>query len=203
MHRSSYFVLLAAGAMACGNTPKQDATPVADAPAVIAAPLDLPQVKTADAGPKLSPDSPIPPDSMQRVNDVGVAYALIAATMVRQDGYTLNQLYAPNATLKVPDSTITGGANIVRSLLKLGKSKGLSEFRRTSALLQIADDSTLVDSGSYVMVTKRTEKDSTIEQGTYATRWRVRPRAGSWVVLEDAISEAKPMSARPAKKKAK
>ncbi|MHB8838767.1 MAG: hypothetical protein ACYC7F_07415 [Gemmatimonadaceae bacterium] len=125
-------------------------------------------------------------------------YSLISATMVNQDGRMLGQLYMPSAVLRVPDSTVTGGPEVVRYLLNLARSKSLADFQRTSHGMRIGDDSTLVDSGSYVMVLKRSAKDSVVERGQYTSTVRARADVSAWMILDDRLrprSSPKPKGA--------
>jgi hypothetical protein len=137
-------------------------------------------------------------DTLQQVFAVNTGYSLVAATMVGQDSRMLSQLYAPNAVLHVPDSTITGVAAIVRRLLVLAQAKSLTDFQRTSQGRMAIDDSTLVDSGAYTMTLKRTSGNSISEYGRYSTTWRTHQDAAKWVILEDRIQPG-----APAKKGAK
>jgi hypothetical protein len=178
------------GIAACSSPAKQDAAPQdpkapALEPAVVSVPLNVPvPVVDAPTDPKASL---IPVDSMQRVFTVNGGYGLVTAMMVNQDGRMLNQMYAPTSVLRLPDSTITGNTGIVRKLLSLAQSKSLQDFQRTSVGLRILDDSTLADSGSYVMTLKRPQGTAMQERGWYATTWRARPDATKWVILEDRI----------------
>lgn len=190
MRRLYLPVLVVIVVAACGAPSKQDAIPQdrnapALEPAVVSVPLNVP-VPSVDA-PNDRRTSLIPADSMQRVFVVHGGYSLVTAMMINQDGRTLNQMYAPTSVLHLPDSTISGNTDIVRRLLFLAQSKSLSDFQRTSLGMRTLDDSTIADSGRYVMTLKRPQGTAVQERGTYATTWRARRDATKWVILEDRI----------------
>ena len=150
-----------------------------------------------------APDAPksaiIPEDLVQRMAPVSAGYSLATATMLMNDARVLGQLYAPNAVLRVPDSTVTGMPAVVRQLLSLARSKSLADFQRLSLGTRILDDSTLLDSGTYVMVLRRSPKDSVLERGRYAARWRARTDITKWVILEDYLKPDQPAKTKGAK----
>jgi hypothetical protein len=90
-------------------------------------------------------------------------------------------------------------AAVVRQLLSLARSKSLADFQRRSVGTRILDDSTLLDSGTYVMVLRRSEKDSVLERGRYAATWRARTDVTQWVILEDVLKPDQPAKAKGAK----
>lgn len=191
MRRLYLPLVVIVGIAACGTPAKQDAAPQdpkapALEPAVVSVPLNVP-VPVVDA-PTDAKTSLIPADSMQRVFTVATGYGLVAAMMVNQDGRMLSQLYVPTSVLHLPDSTITGNTGIVRRLLALAQAKSLQDFQRTSLGMRVLDDSTLADSGNYVMTLKRPQGTAVQEHGRYATTWRVRRDATKWVILEDRIA---------------
>jgi hypothetical protein len=198
--RRIYLSLLAASSLAaCNNTQTRND---ANAPAVEPGVVDTrtPQPSTAVAAvPARKASSVIPSDSLQRVIILSQGYGLITAMMVLQDAPMLSQMYDPKATLTGPDSTVTGSSAVVRQLIALAKAKSLKEFQRTSRRIAILDDSTLADSGTYVMVLKRSPTDSSVERGSYAARWRARADAGKWVILEDYLRPGQATKAKGAR----
>jgi hypothetical protein len=190
MRRFSLPLVVIAGIAACGSPAKQDAAPQdlkapALEPAVVSVPLNVP-VPVVDTSTKPK-SSLIPADAMQRLGAVNAGYALVTAMMVNQDSRMLNQMYAPMSVLHLPDSTITGNTGIVGKLLSLAQAKSLDDFQRTSLGMRTLDDSTLADSGSYVMTLKRPQGTTIQEHGKYATTWRARPDLAEWVILEDRL----------------
>ncbi|MBA4071138.1 MAG: hypothetical protein C0497_04770 [Gemmatimonas sp.] len=134
----------------------------------------------------------IPEDLVQRMTPVSAGYSLVTATMLMNDARVLGQIYAPHAVLRVPDSTVTGMPAVVRQLLSLARSKSLADFQRLSLGTRILDDSTLLDSGTYVMTLRRSPKDSVLERGRYAATWRARTDITKWVILEDYLKPDQP-----------
>ena len=128
----------------------------------------------------------IPADEFSRQSEVSTGYALVSAMMMNNDARSITGLYAPNAILVLPDSTVRGAPSIAEHWVKLAQNKSMEAFERSSLVMSILDDSTLADSGSYLMTLKRSPKDSVVERGNYQARWRARA-TGSWVMLEDHI----------------
>ncbi len=195
MRRVYLSVVVLAGGVACSApAPKDAAAPDPKAPAtdpaVVSVPLNLPTLDTTILHPHKS--TVIPDDERTRTQTLIALYSLAAATMVNRDGRTLNQLYAPTAVLQGPDSTVTGGPEVVRYLINLAQAKSLADFQRSSRSVRVLDDSTLVDSGAYAMVLKRSARDSVIERGQYASRVRARADRGAWVIIEDRLKPGAP-----------
>ena len=132
----------------------------------------------------------IPQDQFQRQAAVGGGYSLVTAMMLNKDIRSIVGMYAPDAILVLPDSTVRNAPAIATHWVQLAQAKSMTGFERSSFRISIIDDSTLADSGSYLMILKRTAKDSVIERGQYQARWRARPGTGSWVMLEDHIIPA-------------
>jgi len=192
MRREVLSLVALLGISACGSPAAQKAKdPKAPAlePAVVNVPLNVPTpvLDTAPRAPNI-----IPEDQAARSNAVLQGYSLATATMVNQDARMLSQLYAPDAVLHVPDSTVTGMPAVVRSWLGFAHNRSLADFQRITHGQRIIDDSTLADSGVYQMIFKRTAKDSVIEQGEYKTKWRARKDIANWIILSDSISRGRP-----------
>ena len=147
---------------------------------------------TKDTTAKTTAPAPplIPTDRFQRQATVGGGYSLVTAMMVRADARSIVGMYAPDATLILPDTTVRNAPAIAAHWVTLAKGKSMNDFARSSLATTTLDDSTLADSGSYIMILKRTPKDSVIERGLYTSRWRARPGIGTWVMLEDHIIPA-------------
>jgi hypothetical protein len=129
----------------------------------------------------------IPEDPVERRTTVGTGYALVTAMMVNNDARSIVALYVPDATLILPDTTVHNAPAIATRWVNLAQGKSMADFQRSSLAMSILDDSTLADSGSYVMVSRRSPTDSVMAPGVYRTRWRARPGIGNWVILEDQI----------------
>jgi len=84
--------------------------------------------------------------------------------------------------------TAPGVANIATNLAALGRQKSLADFqRRTQRHLLV--DSTVIDSGAFLITIKRAGADSVYERGSYATRWRIKAD-GNWVMEQDVLKRA-------------
>lgn len=190
------------GITACGSPAKQETTPPdRNAPALEPGVISMPSKATAPAPVVSAAPKPaiIPEDLVQRMTPVTAGYSLATATMINNDARMLGQLYAPNAVLRTPDSTVTGMPAVVRQFISLARSKSLADFQRSSLGTRILDDSTLLDSGTYVMVLKRSPKDSTLERGRYAATWRARTDVTKWMILEDVLNPKQPAKAKRAR----
>jgi hypothetical protein len=191
MRRLFFPVLAAAGIAACSAPSKQDAAVAADPkapatePAVISVPLNVPTPVVATTQPSSS--SLIPSNLQQRQVIVGTGYGLIEAMMVNSDQHMLSGMYTPTATLRAPDTTITGNTDIARKWVTLAKAKSLIGLQRTSQGMRVLDDSTLADTGTYVMLLQRVPTKTVEERGRYATTWRARKDQEKWAILEDRL----------------
>lgn len=182
--------LLAVAACSSSTTKSApDANTPASEPAVITVPEKLPILEQAkDTTKAMVSTLLIPADPLKRQIAVMEGYALATATMINHDARVLSKVYAPDATLTTPDSTLSGVVAVAKHLIGLAQSKSLADFQRTSRGMRIIDDSTLADSGTYVMVLKRSAKDSVMEHGTYRSHWRARKNSSDWVILEDHLT---------------
>ncbi len=139
--------------------------------------------------PKPPPAEKQPPQPI--VNETRVAvrlaenYSVLAAAMTFGDARMIGTLYAKDAELTMPSGTWNGVTNIAASLGALGREKSLKDFRRSSMHHRLVD-STVVDSGTYVITTKRPGADSIFERGSYAAQWRIMPD-GRWVMERDQL----------------
>jgi hypothetical protein len=75
---------------------------------------------------------------------------------------------------------------IANGLANLGPAKSLRDFRRRSLVTRIVD-STVIDSGTYVILTKRPGADSLFERGRYATVWRIHAPPMNWLIMHDHL----------------
>ena len=129
----------------------------------------------------------IPEDQLQRQMAVGNGYALVTAMMVNGDARSIVAMYVPDAKLTLPDTTVHNAPSIATRWVSLAQGKSMADFQRSSLAMSILDDSTLADSGSYLMILRRSPRDSVLERGLYTAKWRARPGVGNWVILEDQI----------------
>jgi hypothetical protein len=187
----SHVLLLTAALLAACNSKPRTEPKDPNAPAVEPAVVNMPSEAQRTAG--IVPAAPkatlIPADPSQRNMVVSQGYGLAGAMMINQDTRMLSGLYASDALLALPDTTVQGTVPIVQRLTALAKSKSLADFQRSSQGSRIVDDSTLADSGTYVMILKRTPRDSVFERGHYATTWRARAGGtDKWVMTSDRIA---------------
>ncbi len=187
MRRLFFPVAAILGVAACNAPPKNDPKAPAEAPAVI----DTRPPAPAPVAPSQPKVKIIPDDPTERNIAVEQPYSLAAFTMRNGDIGMLASVYAPTATLKLPDTTVSTNQSIAESLHRFAISKSMAYFQRTSRRLTITDDSTLVDSGTYALMTSRTKGDTITEKGQYIARWRARPSGKNWVMLEDQILPGK------------
>lgn len=185
MRRLSFLTLVAAGLAACGSAPKNDASTLADQPAVISVPLNVPRPQLPDS--TQAKPGVIPDDPQERIMTLSGGYGMVAATMVNGDGRNLAAMYAPNVTLRTPEGTVSGLEPVVKRLIELSRSKSLRDMQRNPWHMKVLDDSTLLDSGFYTMTTERQPKVRITEKGSYATTWRARKDRTKWIILEDAL----------------
>jgi hypothetical protein len=116
-------------------------------------------------------------------------YALSGAGLAMMDPDLLISGYAPAAELTTPNGKFTGKAEILKEYKSFGMDGTVKEFRRQSAVLKVVD-STVVDSGTYIVLRKRVRGDSTVESGAYAAVWRINAPPLDWVMTKDHLYSA-------------
>jgi hypothetical protein len=167
----------------CGKTDARDAAKTDPSkPAVVE--LGMPKLPE----PVKEPPRPIV-DENQLVVKLAQNYSLLAAAMVNGDARMIGSLYAPDAEFSMPDGAWSGVANIATNLASLGRQKSLSDFQRRTAR-HLLTDSTVVDSGAFLITIKRAGADSVYERGSYATRWRIKAD-GNWLMERDMLTIAR------------
>ena len=178
------FPILCLLALAC-TAPKSDkASSLKDpgAPAVIQAP---PVILPADTTKRPSAGSPaVQLDAARQT--IATNYAVLGAAIAFGDRRMIGTSYAPDAEVVTPGRQFKGLNAIVSGLASLGVGKSLKEFQRRSLITTIVD-STVVDSGTYVMLIKRVGADTAFERGRYATTWRIVPPPHDWVIVSDHL----------------
>lgn len=183
--RGMTFTMACVVGVACSNKPKADARSAANdpyAPAIVrGAPIILP-------GDTLKPDTAAKhaaaADEVRR--ELNTDYSVLGAAIVFGDPNMIGASYAADARLVTPDSTVTGVAAIARTLSKLGPAKSLREFQRRSLATRVVD-STVTDSGTFIVFTKRAGADSILERGHYATMWRMHAPPFHWLITRDRL----------------
>lgn len=145
-------------------------------------------VLPGDTAKKISANSaPAPSVTLEEARRrTSIDFAVLGSAITFGDGRMVAATYASDALLTTPDSVLRGAAQIAAALVTLGRDKSLRNFQRRSTFTRVLD-STVVDSGLYSIVTKRTSADSVLESGRYATTWRVRPSPDNWVILKDRL----------------
>lgn len=113
-------------------------------------------------------------------------YALLAGGFAFVDRNLITGAYAPTAELTTPNGKFTGTSAILKEFQSFGMDGSVREFQRKSTVMKIID-STVTDSGTFTVVRKRTASDSTIEHGSYASVWQIRPAPLDWVMTRDHL----------------
>ena len=115
-------------------------------------------------------------------------FGIVGAASVRADRQMLTQLYKVDAVLFVGDSAIRGSGAIATAMASVGNANSLRDFSRTSTGRVLRDGAVLVDSGRYVMVSKRPGADSLVERGRYRTELiRGGPDGRTFVIQFDSL----------------
>jgi len=183
--RGMTFTMACVLGVACSNKSKADARSAANdpyAPAIVrGAPIILP-------GDTLKPDTAAKhaaaADDVRR--ELNTGYSVLGAAIVFGDPNMIGASYAADARLVTPESTVTGVAAIAMTLSKLGPAKSLREFQRRSLATRVVD-STVTDSGTFIVFTKRAGADSILERGHYATIWRMHAPPYHWLITRDRL----------------
>jgi ketosteroid isomerase-like protein len=178
-----YLCFLSCAAGAC-SAPKADPRAAAKdpgAPAVVQAPQ---VIVPADTIGKPRPQSAATLQDARRT--VSGNFAVLGAAITYGDLRMLATLFAPDAEVITPDTTYKGIPAIVNGFGRLAAGKSLLGFERTSLTAKMVD-STVFDSGVYVVKARRTGADSLLEKGRYATVWRIMPPPRDWVITRDHL----------------
>ena len=113
-------------------------------------------------------------------------FAVLGAAIAYGDRRMIGANFAPDAEVITPEATYKGVVAIANAFGRLGPAKSLRDFRRRSLVMKIVDSS-VVDSGVYVVLTKRPGADSVYERGRYATTWRIHPPPMDWLITQDRL----------------
>jgi hypothetical protein len=177
-------VLVAVTAAACGKAGRSDA-PASDPdrPAVVVGPRVVLPSDTAH------PDTM--PAYRERMEDlkrrVSEWHGFVGAMVVFGDRKVLLSYYAPSATVRIADTTLTGAQQIANGLVDLGRRTSIREFLRAPYRVH-ATDSVAVDSGTYGILMQREGGPRREERGTYVTTWhRTANPQQPWVILRDVL----------------
>jgi hypothetical protein len=174
--------MLCALVASCGKKTEPEKASDPNMPAVVKLPLPIQPSDTAK------------PDTMESHRaKVGAAlsvlareYAVLGTATVIGDRRMIASHYAPDAVLVTSDSSYKGSVAIANALATLGTSKSLKEFNHSSRDLQIAD-STVIDSGTYTLISKRPGADSLLERGVYLASWRMHAPPLTWVIRKEEL----------------
>jgi hypothetical protein len=170
------------GLVACGNKPGSAKMSDPNAPAVVRLP------------PPVLPSDTAKPDTMaEHTQKIALVrshlmsdYATLGASIAFGDRRVIASFYAPEAVLVTPDGTRIGVPDIATTLASLGRSRSIQRFDRTPIDIRVID-STVVDSGRYVSVSKRAGADSVFERGSYVSTWRIHQAPLNWVLKRDEL----------------
>jgi hypothetical protein len=136
----------------------------------------------------MKPDTTRPPvvaiTDAQR--SIATNFAILGAAIAFGDRRMIAANYDANADVITPDTTYKGSVAIANGFANLGPAKSLRDFRRRSLVTKIVD-STVVDSGAYVILSKRSGADSLFERGRYATVWRIHAPPMNWLIVHDRL----------------
>ena len=113
-------------------------------------------------------------------------YAVMDAAISHHDTRMLSVMYAPDAQLTTSDSLFEGARPIAVGLAQLSVARSVRSFSRQSSGFAVVD-STVTDSGSYVILSQRTGADSLFERGKYVTSWRVHNEPLAWAIHRDHL----------------
>jgi hypothetical protein len=172
---------------ACGRKAQPAKASDPNAPAVVKLPLPVLASDTAK------------PDTMQShlektnaaLAELLTNYSVLGTAVVLGDRRMIGMQYAPDAVLVTPDSTYRGLVAVANALAELSSSRSLRAFRRRSLALKIVD-STVIDSGSYTLISKRPGADSLLERGVYIANWRMHPPPLVWVIKKEEMRPSAP-----------
>jgi hypothetical protein len=174
---------------ACGKPDAKASDP--NTPAVVKAP---PVVLPSDTAKKAVPPVVTEDEALRHLL---ADYSLLAMAISLGDRKLIAQKYAAGGRVITADTTFVGSDAISNGLGRLGFKNSLRDFQRSPRVTKVVD-STVVDSGTYAMISKRPGTESLIERGSYASVWRIKPAPLDWFMTEDHL--IRDSSTKPAKK---
>lgn len=174
---------------ACGKPDTRAAAADPNAPAVIKAP---PPIIPSDTIKPVVP--PVVPEDVARLT-VTRNYSFVGAGMVNHDFRLLAAFYSPDAEFTTPRGRVRGKSAIVQEYRNLAMDGSVQDFQRLSNVLKLVD-STVVDSGQYIVVRKKSRSETAQETGAYASVWRIHPPPMDWVMFRDRLYPPKPMKGK-------
>jgi hypothetical protein len=176
------------GALSClgsaCSAPKAEPRTAAKDPGAPAVVQAAPVIVPADTLGKPRPQSAATLSDARRT--VASDFAVLGAAITYGDLRMIATVFAPDAEVITPDTTYRGIPAIVNGFSRLAAGRSLREFQRTSLTAKMVD-STVIDSGVYVVKTKRAGADSLLEKGRYATVWRIMPAPRDWLITRDHL----------------
>jgi hypothetical protein len=117
-------------------------------------------------------------------------YAVISASLAFRDPALLREVYSPDAVLQTPDSTYRGLAAVSAGLAALARGASITELRRSPDRILMGPDSTVLDSGTYVIVSKREGGPEREQRGRYGATWRMLAPPMAWALKSDRLHKA-------------
>lgn len=115
-------------------------------------------------------------------------YALLGAAMVLDDRRMIAAPYADGAILTIGDSSYTGKTAISFALADFARRNSLKDMTRTTRAIATVD-STVVDSGSYIVRGQRPGGALEQSTGRYIAVW-LHHADNQWVLRRDSIMPA-------------
>lgn len=124
----------------------------------------------------------------QLTTELAREYAILGTAMVLDDRRMIAAPYADDAILTIGDSSYTGKTAIAFALSALARRNSLKDMTRTTRAIATLD-STVVDSGSYIMSGQRTGGALEQSTGSYIAVW-LHHSDNRWVLRRDSITPA-------------
>jgi hypothetical protein len=115
-------------------------------------------------------------------------YSVMAAASVIGDRRTLGSALAPDAVVRLADTTFTGRDAIISGLMDFALRSSLRETLRQSRALN-AIGTTYTDSGTYIMISRRGIAKPVEQRGTYVATWKLLEGSNiKWQLVRDELT---------------
>lgn len=120
--------------------------------------------------------------------DLRAEYSIMITAAMMNDRRMVGSMVAPNAVVRLADTTLTGRDAIVNGLVDFTLRTSLRDMQRYSRAIHAAG-TTYTDSGSYVLTSQRGIAKPREERGTYVSVWnRGDGSEARWQMLRDELT---------------
>ncbi len=128
--------------------------------------------------------------------DLRAEHSILITAAMLNDRRMVGSMLAPNAVVRLSDTTISGRDAVVNGLVDFALRTSLRDMQRYSRAIHAAG-TTYTDSGAYVLTSQRGIAKPREERGTYVSVWdRGDGSEARWQLLRDELTPDPPAKKR-------